>query len=119
MGMCSTMGLGSGAGLLGGARMSLMEASSSFRRRLRFLLSLIRDVTTTSKLLSTIRNKAPGTGSSFTLVRCVQGERLARMRAQEMEDHLWCARLSGRWTDVGLVTWGVGCGSDTPGVYAK
>ena len=26
---------------------------------------------------------------------------------------------SGRWTVVGLVTWGVGCGSDTPGVYAK
>merc|ERR1712012_447640 len=66
----------------------------SFRRRLRFLLFLIRDATTTSKLLSTIRDKAPGTGSSFTLVRCVQGERLGRMRAQEMVDHLWCARLS-------------------------
>merc|ERR1711963_622935 len=92
--MCSTMGLGSGAGSLGGARMSLMEASSSFRRRLLYLLFLIRDATTTSKLLSTIRDKAPGTGSSSTPVRCVQGERWGRMRAQEMEDHLWCARLS-------------------------
>jgi len=32
---------------------------------------------------------------------------------------LVCQAQSGRWTVVGLVTWGVGCGSDTPGVYAK
>merc|ERR1712226_1643738 len=25
----------------------------------------------------------------------------------------------GRWTVVGLVTWGVGCASDVPGVYAR
>merc|ERR1719391_1879950 len=33
-----------------------------------------------------------------------------------------CARSlcqSGRWTVVGLVTWGVGCASDVPGVYAS
>merc|ERR1712213_66031 len=32
---------------------------------------------------------------------------------------LVCQRLSGRWTVVGLVTWGVGCASDVPGVYAR
>merc|ERR1712058_170538 len=32
---------------------------------------------------------------------------------------LVCQSNTGRWTVVGLVTWGVGCGSDTPGVYAK
>ena len=26
---------------------------------------------------------------------------------------------SGRWTVVGLVTWGIGCATDVPGVYAK
>merc|ERR1712018_772611 len=32
---------------------------------------------------------------------------------------LVCQGLSGRWTVVGLVTWGVGCASDVPGVYAR
>jgi len=32
---------------------------------------------------------------------------------------LVCQSDTGRWTVVGLVTWGVGCGSDTPGVYAN
>jgi len=32
---------------------------------------------------------------------------------------LVCQAASGRWTVVGLVTWGVGCASEVPGVYAK
>merc|ERR1711974_558223 len=32
---------------------------------------------------------------------------------------LVCQGQSGRWTVVGLVTWGVGCASDVPGVYAR
>jgi serine protease 7 (enterokinase)/suppressor of tumorigenicity protein 14 len=30
-----------------------------------------------------------------------------------------CQAKSGRWTVVGLVTWGVGCASHVPGVYAR
>merc|ERR1712203_1271054 len=30
-----------------------------------------------------------------------------------------CQAKSGRWTVMGLVTWGVGCASDVPGVYAR
>jgi len=32
---------------------------------------------------------------------------------------LVCQAVSGRWTVVGLVTWGVGCKGDVPGVYAN
>merc|ERR1712233_207047 len=32
---------------------------------------------------------------------------------------LVCQGQSGRWTVDGLVTWGVGCASDVPGVYAR
>merc|ERR1712059_32322 len=32
---------------------------------------------------------------------------------------LVCQAEFGRWTVVGLVTWGVGCASDVPGVYAR
>jgi len=32
---------------------------------------------------------------------------------------LVCQAQSGRWTVMGLVTWGVGCASDVPGVYAR
>jgi secreted trypsin-like serine protease len=30
-----------------------------------------------------------------------------------------CQSLSGRWTVVGLVTWGVGCANDIPGIYSR
>merc|ERR1712107_143563 len=90
----SAMGPGSGVMWQGGARTRLMAASSSSPRRLTCLLCQVISARPDSSLLSTPDNKEQETGSRSTPVRCVQGERWGRMRAQEMVDHLWCARLS-------------------------
>merc|ERR1711973_847885 len=82
--------LGLDAGLLAGARMKLMDHSSSSRKRLPFLWYLLADVTPTSSLLSISRDKELETDSSSTPVRFVLVVKLERMLAQVMVDHLLC-----------------------------
>merc|ERR1711951_255968 len=88
--MSSTMVLGLDAGLLAGARMKLMDHSSSSRKRLPSLWYLQADVTPTSSLLSTSRDKELETDSSSIPVRFVLVVKLERMLALEMVGHHWC-----------------------------
>merc|ERR1712183_403991 len=69
-----------------------------------------------SRTTSTTRDRDSATGSSWTPVRSVLGEKLVRTPALEMEDLLWSAGLS---LGDGLWSVSLGCASETPGVYAR
>jgi len=73
--------------------------------------------------LKTAMNKRqPGLGNNFSLSSnevCAGGEEGKDACTGDGGSPLVCQGTSGRWTVVGLVTWGVGCASDVPGVYAK
>ena len=69
-----------------------------------------------------LNGQRAGTGNRFQLHSsevCAGGEVGKDACTGDGGSPLVCQAKSGRWTVVGLVTWGVGCGSDTPGVYAK
>jgi len=82
-------------------------------------------------LKAALNDHKEGAGDAFNLDEsemCAGGEegKDACTGAPEMFDPrgdggspLVCEAKSGRWTVVGLVTWGIGCASDVPGVYAK
>jgi len=69
-----------------------------------------------------MNNRTPGLGNRFSLHGsevCAGGEEGKDACTGDGGSPLVCQAQSGRWTVVGLVTWGVGCASDIPGVYAK
>lgn len=73
-------------------------------------------------LKSAMNKRTPGLGNQFTLSNsevCAGGEEGKDACTGDGGSPLVCQGTSGRWTVVGLVTWGVGCASDVPGVYAK
>jgi len=76
-----------------------------------------------SQALKAAMNKRnPGLGNRFTLHNsevCAGGELGKDACTGDGGSPLVCQAQSGRYTVVGLVTWGVGCASDVPGVYAK
>jgi len=138
----SLMAPGSGAGWLAGARMRLTVASSSSRKRCHCLWSRITGKKRTkvkiihqesfnnflsilrcnSNLKVALNNQRQGTGNRFQLHSsevCAGGEIGKDACTGDGGSPLVCQSDTGRWTVVGLVTWGVGCGSDTPGVYAN
>merc|ERR1712019_163780 len=85
-----------------GARTRLTEPSSLSPRRSTSPSSPQDSARTSSRLLSMLVNQEQAwvTGSSSTPARFVPEERLARMPALGMEDHLWYVRLSledGPW----------------------
>jgi len=66
--------------------------------------------------------RRPGLGSRFNLSPselCAGGEVGKDACTGDGGSPLVCQASSGRWTVVGLVTWGVGCASEVPGVYAR
>jgi len=75
-----------------------------------------------SNLKFALNQQRQGTGDRFQLHSsevCAGGEVGKDACTGDGGSPLVCQSNTGRWTVVGLVTWGVGCGSDTPGVYAK
>lgn len=73
-------------------------------------------------LKSAMNKRTPGLGNQFSLSNsevCAGGEEGKDACTGDGGSPLVCQGTSGRWTVVGLVTWGVGCASDVPGVYAK
>merc|ERR1712232_529687 len=64
--------------------------------------------------------KKPGVGDRFQLDSseiCAGGEIGKDACTGDGGSPLVCQAQSGRWTVVGLVSWGIGCASDLPGVY--
>merc|ERR1712154_436355 len=74
------------------------------------------------KLKFALNRQSPGSGNRFRLDKseiCAGGEVGKDACTGDGGSPLVCQASTGRWTVVGLVTWGVGCASDIPGVYAR
>ena len=75
-----------------------------------------------SDLKRALNYKRPGAGDWFQLDSseiCAGGEVGKDACTGDGGSPLVCQAQSGRWTVVGLVSWGIGCASDIPGVYVR
>jgi len=98
-----------------------IDGTFQFRQK-KVALPLVPPQRCNSALKTALNNQRQGTGNRFQLHPsevCAGGEVGKDACTGDGGSPLVCQAQSGRWTVVGLVTWGVGCGSDTPGVYAK
>jgi len=85
-------------------------------------LALVDNQSCETKLKTALNNRKRGTGDRFQLSSseiCAGGEVGKDACTGDGGSPLVCQAKSGRWTVVGLVTWGVGCASYLPGVYAR
>jgi len=85
-------------------------------------IPLMDDFRCNAALKLALNRRQRGVGDRFQLHSseiCAGGEVGKDACTGDGGSPLVCQAQSGRWTVVGLVTWGVGCGSDTPGVYAN
>merc|ERR1712165_441912 len=83
-------------------------------------LPLVDDFSCNSALKRALNSKRPGVGDRFQLDSseiCAGGEVGKDACTGDGGSPLVCQAQSGRWTVVGLVTWGIGCASHLPGVY--
>jgi len=97
------------------------DGSFQFKQK-KVALPLVQPSRCNTALKAALNQQRSGTGNRFQLHTsevCAGGEVGKDACTGDGGSPLVCQAQSGRWTVVGLVTWGVGCGSDTPGVYAK
>merc|ERR1712001_134179 len=83
-------------------------------------LSLIPAAQCEAKLRVALNARKPGVGDRFQLDSseiCAGGEVGKDACTGDGGSPLVCQAASGRWTVVRLVSWGIGCASDLPGVY--
>jgi len=75
-----------------------------------------------AKLRVALNAQQPGTGDRFQIHPseiCAGGEVGKDACTGDGGSPLVCQAQSGRWTVVGLVSWGIGCASELPGVYVR
>jgi secreted trypsin-like serine protease len=85
-------------------------------------IPLVDNTRCNAELKAAINAKKSGVGNKFSLDGseiCAGGEVGKDACTGDGGSPLVCQANSGRWTVVGLVTWGVGCATNTPGVYAR
>jgi secreted trypsin-like serine protease len=85
-------------------------------------LPLVNNNQCEASLKSALNAQKPGAGDRFRLHPseiCAGAEVGKDACTGDGGSPLVCQAQSGRWTVMGLVTWGVGCASDLPGVYAR
>ena len=83
-------------------------------------LPLVNDRKCNSALKFALNARKAGAGDRFQLDAseiCAGGEVGKDACTGDGGSPLVCQAQSGRWTVVGLVSWGIGCASDLPGVY--
>jgi len=82
-------------------------------------LPLVEAARCEANLSQALNAQSEGVGDQFVLSTsevCAGGDQQDACTG-DGGSPLVCQALSGRWTVVGLVTWGVGCGGEVPGVY--
>ena len=75
-----------------------------------------------AKLRVALNAQQQGTGDRFQIHPseiCAGGEVGKDACTGDGGSPLVCQAQSGRWTVVGLVSWGIGCASELPGVYVR
>jgi len=75
-----------------------------------------------ARLRAGLNQQRPGAGDQFELNEsevCAGGEQGKDACTGDGGSPLVCQSETGHWTVEGLVTWGIGCASNLPGVYAK
>jgi len=85
-------------------------------------LPLVNNQQCEASLKAALNAQKPGAGDRFRLHPseiCAGAEVGKDACTGDGGSPLVCQAQSGRWTVMGLVTWGVGCASDLPGVYAR
>jgi len=73
-------------------------------------------------LKEALNRQRPGTGDRFQLQKgeiCAGSQTGKDACTGDGGSPLVCQGKSGRWTVVGLVAWGIGCGNQIPGVYTR
>jgi len=83
---------------------------------------LVNNAQCNADLRSALNSQSSGVGDRFSLHAsevCAGGEVGKDACTGDGGSPLVCQARSGRWTVVGLVTWGVGCAEQLPGVYVR
>jgi len=83
---------------------------------------IVDDYKCNAALKRALNRKSAGVGDRFQLHDsevCAGTETGKDACTGDGGSPLVCQAQSGRWTVVGLVSWGIGCATDIPGVYTK
>merc|ERR550539_630053 len=98
------------------------QATTAWLQRSMVDVPLVPASQCNAALKRALNQKKPGVGDRFQLSLgevCAGTENGKDACTGDGGSPLVCQAQSGRWTVVGLVAWGIGCGSHVPGVYTN